>query len=92
MGFAGLQHGVIHPAEPYGLPTTIPLISNHLFDLGYRCHKVGKWHLGFYTDASCPWNRGFGSNEGSDYGYLQTHCLLLCHTPKAVTYHEPTVM
>lgn len=66
----GLQHGVIHPTLPYGLPTDIPLISNKLFELGYRCHKVGKWHLGFYNNASCPWNRGFGAAEGSDMGYL----------------------
>eukprot|EP01050_Picozoa_sp_SAG11_P028630 SAG11_NODE_7730_length_1103_cov_1.098606_1_plen_225_part_00 len=26
----GLQHGVIHPGQPYGLPTDIPLLTNHL--------------------------------------------------------------
>ena len=39
----GLQHGVIHPSQPSGLPVSIPLISNKLSDVGYRCHKVGKW-------------------------------------------------
>ena len=39
----GLQHGVIHPQQPSGLPLDIPIISNKLSDLGYRCHKVGKW-------------------------------------------------
>eukprot|EP00729_Bicosta_minor_P030136 gene30136-6801_t len=29
----GLQHGVIHPMEPYGLPVSIPLLSNRLFSL-----------------------------------------------------------
>lgn len=66
----GLQHGVIHPAQPYGLPTDLKLISDRLHAEGYRCHKVGKWHLGFYNNASCPWNRGFGTAEGSDMGYL----------------------
>ena len=98
----GLQHGVIHPEQPYSLPTSIPLLSNHLNSLGYVSHKVrprtfliaipiplrsliffflslsppnpaqvGKWHLGFYTNSSCPWNRGFGTqNGGSDLGYL----------------------
>ena len=33
-------------------------------------HVQGKWHLGFYTNASCPWERGFGPAEGSDFGYL----------------------
>jgi arylsulfatase A-like enzyme len=37
----GLQHGVIHPEMPSGLPPTLPIISNHLAALGYRCHKVG---------------------------------------------------
>lgn len=41
----GLQHGVIHPQQPYGLPTDIPLLSNHLIERGYVCHKVGKWVL-----------------------------------------------
>jgi hypothetical protein len=31
-------------------------------------------HLGFYTEAHCPWKRGFGNGPhgggGSDYGYL----------------------
>ena len=39
----GLKHGVIHPSQPSGLPVSIPLISNKLSDVGYRCHKVGKW-------------------------------------------------
>ena len=39
----GLQHGVIHPEQPYGLPTNIPLMSNRLIERGYVCHKVGKW-------------------------------------------------
>ena len=33
-----------------------------------------QWHLGFYTEAHCPWKRGFGNGPhgggGSDYGYL----------------------
>ena len=38
----GLQHGVIHPEQPYGLPTNIPLMSNYLIERGYVAHKVGK--------------------------------------------------
>jgi arylsulfatase B/arylsulfatase I/J len=38
----GLQHGVIHPQQPYGLPTSIPLMSNRLIERGYVAHKVGK--------------------------------------------------
>ena len=38
----GLQHGVIHPEQPYGLPTNISLMSNRLIERGYVAHKVGK--------------------------------------------------
>jgi arylsulfatase A-like enzyme len=38
----GLQHGVINPTRPMGLPTDIPIIANVLKDLGYRTHLVGK--------------------------------------------------
>ncbi len=38
----GLQHGVIHPQQPYGLPTNISLMSNRLIERGYVAHKVGK--------------------------------------------------
>ena len=49
----GLQHGVIRPMEPYGLPVSIPLISNQLYKLGYRNHKVGKcWHQSCITDET----------------------------------------
>lgn len=41
----GLQHGVIHPQQPYGLSTNISLMSNHLVDRGYVAHKVGKVNL-----------------------------------------------
>ena len=77
----GLQHGVIHPAQPSGLPTHLPILPNFLCGgglngtvpagsgiapggLGFRCHLVGKWHLGFYTPSHCPWNRGFHSTTG----------------------------
>lgn len=60
----GLQHGVIHPQMPSGVPTNMPMISNQLQNLGYRTHLVGKWHVGFYNNASCPWNRGFDTTLG----------------------------
>ena len=41
----GLQHGVINPTRPMGLPTNIPIIANALKDLGYRTHLVGKVRL-----------------------------------------------
>ena len=39
---ACVMHSVIHPQQPYGLPVNISLMSNHLIERGYVCHKVGK--------------------------------------------------
>jgi hypothetical protein len=40
----------------------------------FALRVVRQWHLGFYTEAHCPWKRGFGNGPhgggGSDYGYL----------------------
>ena len=37
-----MMDSVIHPQQPYGLPVNISLMSNHLIERGYVCHKVGK--------------------------------------------------
>ena len=55
----GMQHYVIKPGEPWGLPldeTTLPQI---LKQYNYSTHAVGKWHLGFHKWAFTPINRGF---------------------------------
>jgi hypothetical protein len=39
---ACVMDSVIHPQQPYGLPVNISLMSNHLIERGYVCHKVGK--------------------------------------------------
>ena len=60
----GLQHNVIRPAEPRGLPlheTTLPQV---LKSYNYSTHAVGKWHQGFYKWAYTPLYRGFDSFLG----------------------------
>ena len=42
----GLQNGIISPPSPHGLPLEDVLMPQHLKQLGYECHAVGKWHLG----------------------------------------------
>ncbi|KAK7093150.1 arylsulfatase B-like [Littorina saxatilis] len=80
----GMQVGVIGGSTPYGLPLNETIMPQHLETLGYRRHIVGKWHLGFFTEAYLPTRRGFESflgyytghedyfdheaNEGSMYG------------------------
>ena len=62
----GLQHGVIHPSQPNGLPLNNILLSEQLKKCGYATHMLGKWHLGFFKDNYLPWNRGFDKY----FGYL----------------------
>ncbi|XP_013399823.1 arylsulfatase B [Lingula anatina] len=55
----GLQHGVIHDTQPYGLPLNRTTLPQHLQALGYRTSMIGKWHLGFCNWSYTPTSRGF---------------------------------
>ncbi|KAK2138803.1 hypothetical protein LSH36_2397g00000, partial [Paralvinella palmiformis] len=62
----GLQHFVIRPAQPNGLPLSLPTLADCLKKQRYSTHIIGKWHLGFFKKSYTPIHRGFDSF----YGYF----------------------
>ena len=60
----GLQHRIIGPTSPYGLPLDLTLIPQDLKKVGYDTHLIGKWHLGFFSPDYLPTSRGFDSFLG----------------------------
>jgi len=60
----GLQHEVIHPPDPFGLPLDFQTLPGQLREVGYATHLVGKWHLGFYKWPYVPTKRGFDTAYG----------------------------
>ncbi|GFS14723.1 arylsulfatase I [Elysia marginata] len=82
----GLQHNIIWPSQPYGLPLQYPTVANLLKEKGYSTHAVGKWHLGLYKKEYTPLHRGFdtfyGYWEGGEDYYTYYNC---------DTFHNRTV-
>lgn len=60
----GLQHSVIHPGEPWGLPLEETIIPEIMKEFNYSTLAVGKWHLGMHTWSYTPVYRGFDTFFG----------------------------
>lgn len=60
----GVQHGVFHNKQPFGLPEKEKILPQYLKELGYNTYAIGKWGLGFYKEDLLPWKRGFDTFFG----------------------------
>jgi arylsulfatase A-like enzyme len=66
----GLQVGVVRPWAQYGLPLDERTLPQALKDVGYATAICGKWHLGHFTPAYLPTQRGFDHQYGHYNGAL----------------------
>lgn len=73
----GLQRTVLTATQPYGIPLRYKLISDHLKQVGYSTHAVGKWHVGYCNQRYTATERGFdsflGFYNGGEENYK--HCI-----------------
>ncbi|KAK8754965.1 hypothetical protein V5799_002336 [Amblyomma americanum] len=70
-GLYPAHNGVRAPimaAQVGGLPLQFKILPEHLKDLGYETHAVGKWHLGYSSFNYTPTYRGFDSFYGFHNG------------------------
>ncbi|CAG2107147.1 unnamed protein product [Medioppia subpectinata] len=65
----GQQHDALQAAEPRGIPLQYKLLPQHLKNLGYETHAVGKWHQGYFKREYTPTQRGFDSYFGFFNGH-----------------------
>ena len=76
----GMQSDLIHLDSPWGMPTKVTTIAEKLHDEGFHTHMVGKWHLGHYSEALLPHNRGFdtayGYMTGMEYYYTREQTMV----------------
>nr|UNO37571.1 sulf3a [Psylliodes laticollis] len=66
----GLQGTPINAGENRSMPFDTPTMAEHLKNLGYSTHLVGKWHLGAACKEHTPTKRGFDTHFGYWQGYV----------------------
>ena len=52
-----MQEFVIYADGPWGMPLDPVLLPEHLGNLGYIPHMIGKWHLGHHRASYTPTKR-----------------------------------
>ncbi|XP_077560799.1 arylsulfatase I-like [Haemaphysalis longicornis] len=73
----GLQHNTITAGQAAGLPLDLKILPEHLKDLGYETHIVGKWNLGYSTLNQTPTYRGFDTFYGQYNGPVDYYTYVL---------------
>lgn len=56
-----------------GLPVNQKIISEHLFEAGYKCGAFGKWHMGWKDRSQWPTRRGFDEFAGFLGGQISSY-------------------
>ncbi|KAK7476309.1 hypothetical protein BaRGS_00032427, partial [Batillaria attramentaria] len=72
----GIQNSVFSALRNNSLPLDLKILPQHMKELGYATHMVGKWHLGFCRWEMTPTYRGFDSF----YGMYNGHAHYFNHT------------
>lgn len=79
----GMQHDVLNPGEPWGLPLNLKTLPQYLKDDCYKTYAVGKWHLGDFRKVYTPTQRGFDSH----FGYWEGRQDYMSHMLKEKLYN-----
>ncbi|XP_034950888.1 arylsulfatase B-like isoform X2 [Chelonus insularis] len=84
----GMYGYPLKAGEPRGIPLNTTLLPQHLRNLGYSTHIVGKWHTGYQSDDFTPARRGFETFFGYYNGYISYFDYLASNEKDNVTGYD----
>eukprot|EP01084_Bolivina_argentea_P274854 468609_1 len=87
----GMQHKILNPNDPYGLPLNFTLLSQDLkIKAGYNTILLGKWHLGYFNKQYTPIFRGFNTSYGfyNDMEDFNNHTVNVIYNGTTTTRYD----